>query len=53
MGVQFITQMDGERHARIRRLLMPAFSSRRLAQLDARITEISSIGSDGIKTIWL
>jgi cytochrome P450 len=27
MGVQFITQMDGERHARIRRLLMPAFSA--------------------------
>jgi cytochrome P450 len=40
MGVQFITQMDGERHARIRRLLMPAFSSRRLAQLEVRITEI-------------
>jgi len=40
MGVQFVTQMDGERHARIRRLLMPAFSSRRLAQLEARITEI-------------
>src|SRR6202051_4792630 len=40
MGVQFITQMDGERHARIRRLLMPAFSPRRLAQLEARITEI-------------
>jgi cytochrome P450 len=40
MGVQFITQMDGERHARIRRLLMPAFSSRRLAQLEARITQI-------------
>jgi cytochrome P450 len=40
MGVQFITQMDGERHARIRRLLMPAFSSRRLTQLEARITEI-------------
>jgi len=40
MGVQFITQMDGERHARIRRLLMPAFSSRRLAQLETRITAI-------------
>jgi cytochrome P450 len=39
MGVQFITQMDGERHTRIRRLLMPAFSSR-LAQLEAHITEI-------------
>jgi len=40
MGVQFITQMDGERHARIRRLLMPAFSSRSLAQLESRIAEI-------------
>jgi len=40
MGVQFITQMDGERHARIRRLLMPAFSSRSLALLEARIEEI-------------
>jgi cytochrome P450 len=40
MGVQFITQMDGERHARIRRLLMPAFSSRSLNRLETRITEI-------------
>jgi len=40
MGVQFITQMDGERHARIRRLLMPAFSSRSLHRLESRITEI-------------
>jgi cytochrome P450 len=40
MGVQFITQMDGERHARIRRLLMPAFSSRSLARLETRIEEI-------------
>jgi cytochrome P450 len=40
MGVQFVTQMDGDRHSRIRRLLMPAFSSRRLAQLESRITEI-------------
>src|SRR5262245_52480303 len=40
MGVQFITQMDGERHARIRRLLMPAFSSRSLSRHEARITEI-------------
>src|SRR5262249_56347593 len=38
MGVQFITQMDGEQHARIRRLLMPAFSARSLARLEARIT---------------
>ena len=40
MGVQFVTQMDGERHARIRRLLMPAFSSRSLSRLEVRITEI-------------
>jgi cytochrome P450 len=40
MGVQFITQMDGERHARIRRLLMPAFSSRSLALLETRIEQI-------------
>src|SRR5262249_22358407 len=40
MGVRFITQMDGERHARIRRLLMPAFSARSLARLESRITEI-------------
>jgi cytochrome P450 len=40
MGVQFITQMDGEQHARIRRLLMPAFSARSLARLEVRITEI-------------
>lgn len=40
MGVQFITQMDGERHARIRRLLLPAFSARSLARLEARIAEI-------------
>ena len=38
MGVQFVTQMDGERHARIRRLLMPAFSPRRIAEIEARIT---------------
>ena len=29
MDAQFVTQMDGEQHARVRRLLMPAFSSRR------------------------
>lgn len=40
MGVQFVTQMDGEQHARIRRLLLPAFSSRSLARLEARIAEI-------------
>src|SRR5262249_56352464 len=28
MDAQFVTQMDGQQHLRIRRLLMPAFSSR-------------------------
>jgi cytochrome P450 len=40
MGGQGITQMDGEQHARLRRLIMPAFSARRIAQLEARIGEI-------------
>ncbi len=40
MDAQFITQMDGNQHARVRRLLMPAFSSRRIAQLQTAITEI-------------
>lgn len=40
MGVKFITQMDGEQHARIRRLLLPAFSARSLSRLESRITEI-------------
>ena len=49
MGMQFITQMDGERHARLRRLLMPAFSSRSLARLEARITEIVDAMLDKIE----
>ena len=40
MDAQFVTQMDGEQHARVRRLLMPAFSSRRIAQLQESITAI-------------
>jgi cytochrome P450 len=40
MGGQFMTQMDGEQHARLRRLLMPAFSAKRLAQLEASIGAI-------------
>ena len=35
MDAQFVTQMDGAQHARVRRLLMPAFSSRRIEQLQA------------------
>lgn len=37
MDAQFVTQMDGEQHARVRRLLMPAFSSRRIEQLEDSI----------------
>jgi len=40
MDAQFVTQMDGTQHARIRRLLMPAFSSRRIAQLQESIAKI-------------
>ena len=40
MGRKGIPQTDGEQHARLRRLLMPAFSARRIAQLEARIEEI-------------
>jgi cytochrome P450 len=40
MFAQFVTQMDGEQHARVRRLLLPAFSSRRIEQLEESITRI-------------
>jgi len=40
MDAQFVTQMDAEQHLRIRRLLMPAFGSRRIAQLQEDITKI-------------
>jgi cytochrome P450 len=40
MDAQFVTQMDGEQHARVRRLLVPAFSSRRIEQLKESITTI-------------
>jgi len=40
VGFPFLTQMDGEQHARLRRLLMPAFSSRRIAQIESGIAGI-------------
>ncbi len=40
MDAQFVTQMDGNQHARLRRLLMPAFSSRRVEQLKESVTTI-------------
>jgi cytochrome P450 len=40
MFAQFVTQMDGEQHARVRRLLMPAFSSRRITQLEESLGKV-------------
>ncbi len=40
MDAQFVTQMDGAQHLRLRRLLMPAFSSRRIEQLQEQIARI-------------
>ena len=40
MFAQFVTQMDGDQHARVRRLLLPAFSSRRIERLEESITRI-------------
>ncbi len=40
MDAQFVTQMDGEQHARVRRLLIPAFSWRRIEQLEESIGKI-------------
>ena len=48
MGIQFITQMDGERHNRLRRLLMPAFSVRSLARIEARIAAMVESMLDAI-----
>src|SRR5262245_49282049 len=49
MDAQFVTQMDGAQHARVRRLLMPAFSSRRIAQLEESITGIVERMLDAIE----
>src|SRR6516164_6671090 len=40
MDAQFVTQMDGAQHARVRRLLTPAFSSRRIEHLEESIARI-------------
>jgi cytochrome P450 len=49
MDAQFVTQMDGEQHARVRRLLMPAFSWRRIAQLEESISNIVDRMLDSIE----
>ena len=51
MDAQFVTQMDGEQHARVRRLLIPAFSSRRIEQLKESIGRIIDGMLDRIETI--
>jgi cytochrome P450 len=38
MGVQTLAQMDGEMHARIRRLMNPAFAPKSLASYEAQFT---------------
>lgn len=40
MGGTFMTQTDGEQHARLRRLLMPAFSHRGMAQVETRVSTV-------------
>src|SRR5205807_9741667 len=47
--VQTLAQVDGEAHARIRRLLLPAFSSRSMHRLESRITEIVDAMLDRIE----
>jgi len=40
MGLTFLTQTDGAQHARLRRLLIPAFSAHRMEQIESSITDI-------------
>jgi cytochrome P450 len=40
MGLTFLTQTDGAQHARLRRLLVPAFSAHRMEQIESSITAI-------------
>lgn len=40
MGIQVLAQSDGEPHERIRKLLLPAFSSRAMTRLETKITTI-------------
>jgi cytochrome P450 len=49
MGIQTLPQTDGEPHARLKRLLTPAFSPRALSRLDTRITEVVDSILDGIE----
>ena len=40
MGIQVLAQMDGESHNRIRKLLMPAFSTSAMEHLEEKVTTI-------------
>lgn len=40
MGLSFLTQTDGAQHARLRRLLIPAFSAHRMEQIESSITGV-------------
>jgi cytochrome P450 len=49
MGVQTLAQMDGEQHARIRRLMNPAFSPKSLATYENQFTAAIDRLLDGIE----
>jgi cytochrome P450 len=50
MGLTFLTQTDGAQHARLRRLLIPAFSAHRMEQIESSITAIVEGMLDEIDT---
>jgi cytochrome P450 len=49
MGLPFLTQMDGEQHARLRRLLIPAFSAHRMEQIESSIASVIESMLDDIE----
>jgi len=49
MGVRVLAQMDGEAHARVRRLMAPAFSPKSIARLETGITRAVDGLLDAIK----
>lgn len=48
-GRQFLTQMDGEQHARLRRLVMPAFAPTRVSQIENEISKVFDTFLDEIE----
>jgi cytochrome P450 len=49
MGATFLTQTDGAQHARLRRLLIPAFSAHRMEQIESSIAAIVEAMLDDIE----